>query len=505
MANQLSSIDHIVQLMLENRSFDQMLGFLYSTTGNRSPSGQPYDGLTGSESNPDSAGNEIPVYKIDHTSPHPYFMPGADPGEGFYNTNFQLFSAHSPPDGAVPTNKGFVINFQNAIAYDQSQNFKDTLPGTRPSEIMGMYTPEMLPVMSALARGYAVCDQWFASAPTQTLPNRTFAAAATSMGYLKNHHIVFNTPSIFGRLSDKNVDWAIFGYNSPPMTRQDFPDTKNAPDSHIGLFSDFQARAKAGTLPAYTFLEPDFGPGGNSQHPNYDVAVGEQLIHDVYYTLRNGPGWNKTLLLVTYDEHGGNYDHVAPPSTAVPPDDAPAEYPFDFKRFGVRIPALLISPLVPAGTVFRARSGTIDHTSVLKTIEQRWGVPPLTARDKAAPGLGDVLSLSTPRTDDPLQGVLIPNSGTMHPNQHHPSELDLIHANKVAELPVLNSHGTLGHTPPDFSSSAVVKSYIQSRTADWLLNRPTRRGVPALPPRTAAARSRRLKRAGRAAAAKLRK
>jgi phospholipase C len=195
-------------------------------------------------------------------------MPGADPGEGFYNTNIQLFSSENPPAGATATNKGFVVNFENAIKYDQSRHYKDTIPGTRPSDIMGMYAPEMLPIMSALARGYAVCDRWFASVPTQTIPNRAFAAAATSQGRLDNHVKNFTCPSIFGRMSEQGIDWAIFGYKRDPLTRLDFTDTRDADESHFGHFSDFQARADAGTLPAYTFLEPDFSSGGNSEHPN---------------------------------------------------------------------------------------------------------------------------------------------------------------------------------------------------------------------------------------------
>ena len=187
---------------------------------------------------------------------------------------------------------------------------------------MGMYTPEMLPVMSGLAKGYAVCDQWFASAPTQTIPNRAFAAAGTSLGHLDNHVKLFTCPSIFGRLSDKKHDWAIFGYNAAPLTRHDFPDTQNADPSHFGHFRDFQLRAATGTLPAYTFLEPSFGSNGNSQHPNYDVALGEKLIHDVFKTLHDSPVWNQTLLIITYDEHGGNYDHVPPPNGAVAPDNS---------------------------------------------------------------------------------------------------------------------------------------------------------------------------------------
>src|ERR1700753_2602466 len=129
--------------MLENRSFDQLLGFLYTDHGNKSPeTGQAYEGLTGNESNPDDAGHEIKVFKIDEGAPHPYLMPGADPGEGFSNTNLQLFSEYDVPAGAEARNKGFVVNFKAAIASDEAKGYKDTIPGTEPSEIMGMYTPK---------------------------------------------------------------------------------------------------------------------------------------------------------------------------------------------------------------------------------------------------------------------------------------------------------------------------------------------------------------------------
>ena len=468
MANQLSAIKHVVQLMLENRSFDQMLGFLYADSGNKSASGEPYEGLTGAESNPDDAGREVKVFKIDHTAKHPYLMPGADPGEGFFNTNFQLYQTDQPAPGAIPTNKGFVVNFKASIASDLAKHFQDTLPDTVPSEIMGMYAPEMLPIMSGLAKGFAVCDHWHSSAPTQTIPNRAFCAAGTSQGHLDNKVKIFTCPSIFGRLTKKKLDWAIYGYNRDPLTRHDFTDTQTAPESHFGHFRDFQARAAAGTLPPYTFLEPSFGSGGNSQHPNYDVAAGEQLIHDVYYTLRKGPGWKDTLLIVTYDEHGGNYDHVAPPDGAAVPDHSVGEFGFDFKRFGVRVPALLISPRIEPGRVFRAKKGVIDHTSPLKTLELRFGLDPLTERDKAAPDLGDVLTLAKPRTDDPLKGVPIPSSTVVHPKQSKPSILEKLHAEKVAALPLRNDKGTYDqHVPPDLSSSEAIGDYIQMRTAAW--------------------------------------
>ena len=139
MKNQLGQVNHIVHLMLENRSFDQMLGFLYGDAGNVSPAGQPFDGLTGRESNPDDQGRPVPVYRISAGDAHPSLMPGADPGEGFFNTNFQLFSTDDPVAGAVATNQGFVINFKAAIASDLAKHYQDTLPGTQPSQIMGMF------------------------------------------------------------------------------------------------------------------------------------------------------------------------------------------------------------------------------------------------------------------------------------------------------------------------------------------------------------------------------
>jgi phospholipase C len=458
-------ISHVVQIMLENRSFDQMLGFLYPNK--KTPKDVPFEGLTGQESNPDGTGRNVTVFKIDDRLDHPYLMPGADPGEGFYNTNMQLFSTNEPAPGAEAKNQGFVINFKSSIASDLAKNYKDTLPGTLASEIMGMYTPEMLPIMAGLARGFAVCDHWFASAPTQTIPNRAFAAAGTSLGHLDNQVKLFTCPSIFGRLEDKGLDWMIFGYNRDPLTRLDFPDTQSADPKHFGHFRDFQELAAAGTLPAYSFLEPDFGATGNSQHPNYDVAAGEQLLHDIYYALRNGKKWEETLLVITYDEHGGNYDHVPPPTNAVPPDASVGEFGFDFKRFGVRIPAILVSPFIAENTVFRAKSGTIDHTSVLKTLQDLFGLAPLTARDKAAPTLLDALTLQTARTDDPLKGVSIPVSKVTHPQPSKPSKLEQIHAARLSHLPIRNTQGGYDHTPPDLSSSAAIGDYISNRSAAW--------------------------------------
>ena len=198
--------------------------------------------------------------------------------------------------------------------------------------------------------------------------------------------------------------------------------------SHFGLFKDFQAAAAAGLLPAFTFLEPSWSSTGNSQHPNYDVALGEQLIYDTYEALRAGPGWDQTLFVLTYDEHGGCYDHVPPPWGATPPDATAGEFGFGFDRFGLRVPTLLISPLIAPGTVYRVADDSVplDHTSLLATVEQRWSIPALTARDAAAPAFGDVLTLSAPRTDDVLAGVTVPASGSAGPSAGQVSHLEAV-------------------------------------------------------------------------------
>jgi phospholipase C len=464
--NQLSSIQHIVQLMLENRSFDHMLGFLYQ--GKAGPNGVPFEGLTGTESNLDGTGKPVTVYQIGMTQPNAYFMPGADPGEGYANTNSQLFGKGTAPTPPVATNNGFVTNFAAAITFDQ-QTHRNPAAGTVPSDIMGCFTPESLPVMSGLAKGFAVCDHWYSSVPTETFPNRAFACAATSQGHMNDATSSYTVQSIFGLMTAHNLSWKIYGYDAEPLTRANFPDTQSAPDTNFGKFPDFQADCTNGTLPAYSFLEPSWGSTGNSQHPNYDVALGEALIQQVYKAVRTGPGWDQTLLIITYDEHGGLYDHVSPPTNAVAPDTSPGEFGFDFRRFGVRVPAVLVSPLIAPGTIFNVPpDGTpIDHTSVLKTIETRWGLPSLTARDAAAPDLGDVLTLTTPRTDDPIAGVVAPTSTGANPAAAEVSHLQQLHAQMISNLPVPIDQLLDKPKLPDQQTPQEYASYIDTRASTW--------------------------------------
>jgi phospholipase C len=462
----LQGIDHFVVVMLENRSFDHMLGFLYPNK--MAPRGQAFEGLTGNESNPDSKGKATKVFKILPKDPHPYFMPGANAGEGYLNTNAELFGSRVQNPTGTPAGQGFVTNFAYTLNWESGQK-NAVMKGTTPAKIMGMYTPEMLPVLSGLAKGYAVCDHWYSSAPTETFPNRAFVAMATSQGFVSDKsRSLFNAPSIFTALAKAGQSWAVYGYSAPPLTRGSIADIASAPATNFGEFTDFQKAVQQGTLPSYVFLEPEWSSKGNSQHPNYDVALGEQFLHDIYYTLFGSAIWNKTLLVITYDEHGGCYDHVAPPS-AVAPDNFTGELGFDFKRFGLRVPTVLVSPLIAAGSVHRAVGPTpFDHTSILSTVEKRYGLAALTARDKAAPTFDDVLTLSQARSDDPLKGVKVPASKGAPKKAAAVNHLVQALVDSANRLPVADAAGNGHHSEtPVIKNEDDALDYVRARYAAY--------------------------------------
>ncbi|QHI35122.1 Non-hemolytic phospholipase C [Kordia antarctica] len=499
-----SRIKHVVVMMFENRSFDSMLGFLYKDNNNKSPLGHPFEGLTGTETNPDSNGNSITVFPIDKNDSHAYFMPKKDPGEGFANTNFQLFGAGKAPyPKGIANNQGFVRDFENPIdnsplekkehpykksatnttkassdhdykSDDYKKWYKKPSPsghasdvpdldGVAPKDIMGMYTPETLPVLSGLATGYAVCDHWYCSAPTETLPNRAFTHMGTSEGYLYDEIHSYSSKSIFKHLMNHNKSWGIFGNNGKPYTVsfcQDIPSSlpKNC---QVGSFDTFKTALKEKNLPDYTFLEPIWGSQGNSQHPNYNVALGEQYLLDIYTALKESPHWEDTLLVITYDEHGGCYDHITPPNNATSPPAKSTAFGFDFTRYGVRVPTVLISPWIEAGTVYRTKGDVpLDHTSILATLEKNFNVTPLTDRDKAAPDVLDVLTLSKPRTDTPLKGITAPVANSTIKIQNHASQIQQMHAAALTDKH--NRETGEAKTTPDFKTEEDVKSYINT-------------------------------------------
>ncbi len=434
----LKKIKHIVVLMLENRSFDNLLGWLYDhDTPLR---GQRFEGLNWDLWNPlsniDADGNrfmekvgirqngkEYHLGRKKMKSEVNFSLPSPDPGEGYKDATYQLYGTYDVDDiyPPAPLALGYVDNYMNAMLYG-TYSFQDA--PTDPREIMTCYTPDQTPVLSTLAKEFAVCDQWYCSVPSQTLPNRDFIHAATSCGYVNNKpDNLCDVKTIYNQIQEAitggrdDLSWRI--YNG---TQKDKKSDKWVPFSltrltmkqiqgkefndNFRLMKEFFADAAAGKLPSYCFLEPQFsGPFQNDQHPPADIRPGEKLIADVYDAVKKSPKWKETLLVITYDEHGGCYDHAPPTATAKTPDaaSAPGQFGFRFNRFGVRVPTVVVSPLIEAGTIARP-SGYVpfDHTSVIKTVQNCFGLKgSLTARDAAAPDLSCILTLDKPRTDKP--------------------------------------------------------------------------------------------------------
>lgn len=400
------AIEHIVVLMLENRSFDHMLGYLDLPN---------IDGLTGNEQcDPVTAGDPaVAVRKT--TGALADFRTCPDPGHELADVNVQLFGSRNPAPNAKPQNRGFVQS------YAGQNRPGGCSPVAIPEDIMKCFDPAHLPVLTNLARNYVVCDRWFCSVPSSTWPNRYFVHGATSMGhaditnaqarsYLLNPSLDMHT--IFNRISDAGLDWSVYYHQAPQagtlrsigkylIDPNYFCRFEAGIDNQTGhLFDGFEKDAANGALPLYTFIEPqtsiisalDFAILDNSQHPPADVRDGERLIARVYNALRSGPLWESTLLLIIYDEHGGFYDHIPPPRVPPETEYASQSAPFKFDRLGPRVPAVIVSPWVDKGRVDHGpTTGTTpddhiyyDHTSVIATVLRMIGQPPLTGRDTRA-------------------------------------------------------------------------------------------------------------------------
>jgi phospholipase C len=365
--------------MLENRSFDHMLGFL------KSPS-YPIDGLSGHESNPLSLdpGAEEFVVRPDATD-----ILVHDPGHEQTDVNIQVYENPQGPPPLLPANRGFIFS------YGQQSH---VTPAIAP-QIMNCFSETNVPVLSALAKEFAVCDHWYSSMPGPTWPNRFFVHCGTSKGVIKNTiGVNYDMPSVFEQLTDKGFTWKVYFHDfvhALQLTHLNSPENV----ANFVKFSNFARDAKRGQLPSYSFIEPRYfnGFGGaNDQHPPHSVALGEKLIAEVYQTLRGSTAWNESLLVVVYDEHGGTYDHVEPPQ-AMPPDEHTTQ--FGFNRYGLRVPAVLVSPLIPKGAIV---SQPFDHTSIIATLRENFDLDgSLTDRDRDAHAFTDVLQLAAPRIPSP--------------------------------------------------------------------------------------------------------
>jgi phospholipase C len=406
----LAGIEHIVVVMLENRSLDNMLGTLFADGSGPArvlPAGSAagFDGVRMGLSNPSNAGyfkGDPPQLVPVATAVQSSTVPDPDPEETFTNVAYQVFGPEGP--GTTPRwpMQGFVVNYAQTGASNAAQ-------------IMQCHSPGQVPVLAMLARSYAVSDAWFASVPSQTWPNRAFAHAGTSNGHVDNGNppdpLVWDVPTIFNVLDTAGASWAVYRGNPlvPSLVRTMFPQLwPDSFDNHFHVFDQFLADCAQGVLPQYAFVEPSFLIEPNDEHPPHDVNAGEALLHAIWTAVSTSPVFAKTLLLITFDEHGGCYDHVLPPFGATPPDAAstPGDQGFGFDRFGVRVPAVVVSPWIAAGTVFRSdRTAPYDHTSILATLRDWLGISPAvmlpSRRIVAAPTLAQLVTLSAPRTDIP--------------------------------------------------------------------------------------------------------
>jgi len=410
----LAKIEHFVVLMLENRSFDHLLGWLKSTDPR-------VEGLTGGESCPDvPPGGTNPV----KVAPATAFAMPFDPGHEFEDIQIQLYGSNgATPPGPKPESNpasmdGFIASaFEAAAAADVPQDRVG---------VMEYFTPDSVSVLAILARQFALFNFWYSSLPGPTWPNRFFVHAATSGGLTDSpgtQSIIdgfsFANKTIYDKLKAANKDWRIYHDGLPQSIGIDSLRTEylNAFTKNFREFTYFVDDVQNAALPEYTFIEPQYDTGGNyangnSMHPLNDVRLGEQLVKAVYEIIRQSADyWPNTMLIITFDEHGGFYDHVPPPK-ATPPGDATnysnKDHPFGFDVLGVRVPAIVISAYTQAGTVIGVNASdpatVFDHTSILKTVELRFGLSNLTQRDAKANTLEVALNLDMPRDDAP--GIL---------------------------------------------------------------------------------------------------
>eukprot|EP00756_Hemistasia_phaeocysticola_P010326 Hpha_TRINITY_DN15008_c2_g22::TRINITY_DN15008_c2_g22_i1::g.123944::m.123944/K01114/plc; phospholipase C len=396
-AKQHNKIKHIVVLMEENRAFDHMMGWFPGVNGLKGDEFNPYD-----TKDPSKGGVKV-------SKNAPYISPWG-PNHCFNGTKEEIFGKAGEAAAKDPTMDGFVETHYLANKSRYQNNW--TIP-------MDMFTPERLPVMKALADNFAVFDRYFCSVPGPTWPNRIFQLMGTSKGDTKTHvwHPytgLYFGKTVFDQIEEVGLDWKFY-YADAPLEMALLEKILANPLKVHG-WERFKKDIAKGELPAFSWVNPRWfvnktsGEGCNSQHPDHDVRLGEALMKEVYESLRAGPAWNETLFIITYDEHGGFYDHVPPPMDIPQPDDSKSfpDEGFDFKRSGVRIPTLLISPWVSKGLVIGKPDGPTptseyELSSVIATAGKLFGFNGfLTKRDAWAGTFEMHLNESSPRSDCPM-------------------------------------------------------------------------------------------------------
>ena len=346
-----SGIEHVVVLMMENRSFDHFLGWLPGADGAQA-------GLT-----------YVDRYRVPHDTHHLTVTSSC----GFQDPD------HSYEGGRIELNKGACNGWLRA-------GLNDTMS-------IGYYEQPDLEFLGQAAPDWTTCDRYFAATMAETYPNRFYMHCAQT-DRLHNNTTFSTMPTIWDRLKAKGVSGTYYysdapfaillGAHSPARTLVGDPLTSVVPGTFFG-------DAATGNLPAVSFVDPSFNGEdngtSNDDHPHADIRAGEAFMNDVYNAVRNSPNWASTVLVITYDEWGGFFDHVPPSHT----------YDVSKKTSlrGFRVPTVVISPFARRNHVAHE---TLDHTSVLKMIEWRWGLAPLTVRDAHAINLARVFDFGAPNT-----------------------------------------------------------------------------------------------------------
>lgn len=391
----LNNIKNVVVLVQENLSFDHFAGGL---TYNSS-----IDGLVNHEycnpanvSQPQS--RQVCARNVAQN------IASEDPNHSISGGNMQIFGTYHPLRNDPVSMNGFVT--EQRLSYK-----KDNL--TRAHEVIDYFTPNHIPVFSALAENFVLFDRWFASVPGPTNPNRAYLTSGTSAGHGENDN-AFNVSglqqtSVFEQLTNKGISWKNYE-NSTKSSPPFLPDalfyqwtgSSTTAKANVVPIDDFYQDAKNGNLPQFSWINPECC-NYMSMHPSSPINMGENFVKGIYEAVRNSPQWKETLFILTWDEHGGFADHVAPP-TDVPPGDELSytetagdgkNYTFHFDRLGVRVPTVLASPWVGKGLVQnKPADGKADftHTSILKFVSELWGLDSFGPRVDWSPSFGEVLT-----------------------------------------------------------------------------------------------------------------
>ncbi|KAH6797174.1 non-specific phospholipase C6 [Perilla frutescens var. hirtella] len=456
---QQQPIKTIVVLVLENRSFDHILGWMKQSIN---PS---IDGVTGRECNSVSTNS---TQKICFSDDAEFVDP--DPGHSFEDVAKQVFGSAS-----IPSMSGFVEQ-----ASSMSENISQA--------VMKGFRPENVPIYAELVKEFAVFDRWFSSIPGPTQPNRLFAYSATSHGSTSHvkRQLATGYPqqTIFDSLHDDKLDFGIYFQNIPAtLFYRNLRKLK-----YVFKFHDYDLRfkrdAKNGKLPNLCVIEPKYfgivGSPANDDHPSHDVANGQKLVKEVYESLRASPQWNETLFVITYDEHGGFYDHVQTPYVDIPNPDGntgPAPYFFKFDRLGVRVPTIMVSPWIKKGSVISrpkgpAKNSEYEHSSIPATIRKIFNLSShfLTHRDAWAGTFEQVFSeLKSPRTDCP---EVLPDVTPLRRSQTDEKRgLSEFQSEVVQLAAVLNGDHFLSSIPDDIGKKMNVKEahqYVRGAVSRFL-------------------------------------